>query len=127
MDNKRRFSRVNALFDVTLCADDGLSVTGTLRDVAIQGAFVTCEPTIPLGTPVKVTIVLHGGIDDIPVSARAEVVRYEEDGLSVHFTEIDIDSVEHLRNIIRYNAEEPDVVWEEMQGGHLLRDAQPPT
>ena len=46
----------------------------------------------------------------------------EETGLGVHFTEVDLDSVEHLRNIIKFNAEEPDVVWEEMQGGHLLRD-----
>lgn len=61
MDNKRRFGRVNAVFDVTLCADDGLSVTGILRDVAIQGAFVACEPIIPLGTPVDVTIMLQGG------------------------------------------------------------------
>lgn len=122
MDNKRRFSRVNTLFDVTLDAGGGISVQGTLRDVAVQGAFIACEPILKLGTPVDVTILLHGGIDDIPVNARANVVRREETGLGVHFTEVDLDSVEHLRNIIKFNAEEPDVVWEEMQGGHLLRD-----
>lgn len=42
--------------------------------------------------------------------------------LGVHFTEVDIESVEHLRNLITFNAQEPDIVWEEMQGGHLLRD-----
>lgn len=123
MDNKRRFSRVTAVFDVTLSRGDGTAVVGTLRDIAIQGAFITCAPAMDLGTPVEVTILLHGGIDDIPVKARATIVRIEEEGLGVHFTEIDLESVEHLRNIITFNAEEPDIVWEEMQGGHLLRDA----
>lgn len=123
MDNKRRFSRVTTVFDVTLKTPEGLVIVGTLRDIAIQGAFITCEPELELGAPVDVTILLHGGIDDIPVNARATVVRREEEGLGVHFTEIDIESVEHLRNIIAYNAAEPDIVWEEMQGGHLLRDA----
>lgn len=123
MDNKRRFSRVTAIFDVNLTRADGIFLAGTLRDISVQGAFIICEPAMELGTPVVVTIVLHGGIDDIPVRAQAEVVRREEGGLGVHFTEVDVDSLEHLRNIITFNAEEPDVVWEEMQGGHLLRDA----
>lgn len=123
MDNKRRFSRVTAQFDVTLCAEAGDSVTGTLRDIAVQGAFVLCEPTLALGTPVDVSIVLHGGIGDIQVIARATVVRHEDSGLGVHFDEVDLESVEHLRNIITFNAEDPDVVWEEMRGGHTLRDA----
>lgn len=122
MDNKRRFSRVTAIFDVTLTTGAGQSVVGTLRDVAIQGAFVTCSPALALGTVVDSAIVLHGGIDDISVKARAEVVRHEESGLGIHFLEIDLDSVEHLRNIIKYNAEDPDEVLEEMQGGHPSRE-----
>jgi hypothetical protein len=122
MDNKRRFSRVTAIFDVTLTRADGIFLAGTLRDIAVQGAFIICEPAMELGTLVEVTILLHGGIDDIPVKARATVVRREEGGLGVHFTEVDIESVEHLRNLITFNAQEPDIVWEEMQGGHLLRD-----
>lgn len=123
MDNKRRFSRVTAQFDVTLRAGESDPVTGTLRDIAVQGAFVVCQPVLALGTPVEVSIVLHGGIDDVKVTARATVVRHEDGGLGVHFTEVDLESVEHLRNIITFNAEDPDVVWEEMRGGHMLRDA----
>jgi len=123
MDNKRRFSRVTAQFDVTLRPEVGEAVMGTLRDIAVQGAFVNCAPILALGTPVAVSIVLHGGLDDIQVSARATVVRHEDSGLGVHFDEVDLESVEHLRNIITFNAEDPDVVWEEMRGGHMLRDA----
>lgn len=123
MENHRRYSRVIVPLDVILDAGGGVSVAGTLRDVAIQGAFITCEPILKLGAPVQVKIVLHGGIEDIPVMARAEVVRREENGLGIHFTEIDIDSVEHLRNIIAYNAEEPDVVWDEMHGRQLLHNS----
>ena len=118
MDNKRRYSRVTAQFDAILRDSAGRAISGTLRDVAMQGAFVTCEPALDLGTAVGVTITLHGGIDDIVVNARAEVVRREESGLSVHFTEIDLESVGHLRNIITYNAEDPDVVWDEMHDTH---------
>lgn len=123
MENNRRFSRVIVPLDVVLAADGGVSVTGMLRDIAIQGAFITCEPILKLGAPVQVKILLHGGLEDIPVMARAEVVRREENGLGLHFTEIEIDSVEHLRNIIAYNAEEPDVIWDEMHGRQLQHNS----
>ena len=67
----------------------------------------------------EVSIILHGGIDAIPLIARATVVCHEDSGPGIHFDEVDLESVEHLRNMITFNAEDPDDVWEDMHGGQL--------
>lgn len=117
MSDKRRFSRVNVPFDASLTDANGACISGSLRDVAIQGAFIACSPSFALGTPVDVDIALHGGIEDVHVVSRAEVVHREDDGLGIRFTAIDPESVGHLRNIITYNAEDADRVLDEIYEG----------
>lgn len=56
MDNKRRFSRVTAIFDVTLARCGRNFPDGHLARSAVQGAFIICEPAMELGTLVEVTI-----------------------------------------------------------------------
>ncbi len=121
MEDKRKFRRVNVRFDVTLSRKKETDVVGTLRDVAVQGIFVTCESSLPMGAPLDFRIVLHGGIDDVEVLGRGEVVRVEPTGVGVHIKALDIDSVQHLRNIIAFNADDPEEAIEEMQGDHTLR------
>jgi hypothetical protein len=36
------------------------------------------------------------------------VIRLEDNGIAVEFTTMDLDSYTHLKNILRYNAENPD-------------------
>lgn len=127
MEDKRRFRRVNVPFDVTLSAEGRPDITGILRDVAVQGIFVTCETDLPMGAETSFQIVLHGGLDDIKVAGRGEVVRIETGGVGIHFSAVDPESIEHLRNIIAYNADDPADAWEEMQGGHGLREGQETT
>lgn len=120
MDNKRRFSRVRVPFDVSLTDANGACIAGSLRDVAIQGVFITCSPSFAHGTTVDVDIALHGGEEDIHVESQGEVVHREEDGLGVRFTAIDPDSVAHLRNLIAYNADDADRILDEIyEGGGL--------
>ena len=123
MDDKRRFSRVNAPFEVILAAEAREEVTGRLRDVAIQGLFVSCDEDFAMDTVVWFRIVLQGGIDDLEIVGKGRVVRIEDEGVAINFTAIDPESVPHLRNLIALNAEDPEGVWEEMRGGHDLRAA----
>lgn len=119
MQDKRRFSRVRVPFDVTLTAGDGTVVGGLLRDVALQGAFIDCHPSLAKGTAVDLDITLHGGVEDIHVLTSAQVVHQESDGLGVRFTGLDPDSVAHLRNIIAYNADDADRVLTEIYEGGI--------
>lgn len=124
MEDKRKFRRVNVDFDVILTAEGDHEITGALRDVAVQGIFVTCDTSVGMGAHVWFRIVLHGGIDNFEVVGKGEVVRVEPGGVGIHFTAIDPECVQHLRNIIAYNADDPAEAWEEMQGGHGLRGAR---
>jgi hypothetical protein len=121
MDNKRRFSRVRVPFDVMLTTLDGVTVSGALRDIAIQGAFITCESLLDLGTEVEVDITLHGGVEDIHIVTSGEVVHQEAEGLGIRFTGLEPDSVGHLRNLIVYNADDADRVLTEIYEGGSRR------
>ena len=41
-----------------------------------------------------------------------EVIRKTEEGIGIRFEEIDIDSFFHLKNIVYYNTDNPDLVAE---------------
>jgi hypothetical protein len=109
--------------EVVLSCDDQNEVHGELRDVAIQGIFVTCSETFALDTVLWFRIILHGGLDDIEILGKGQVVRIEDEGVAIHFTAIDPESVPHLRNLIALNAEDPSEAWDEMRGNHGARAA----
>lgn len=124
MEDKRRFRRINVPFDVVLSAEGGPEIPCGLRDVSIQGIYVTCEACFDPGTVAWFRIMLQGGSHDIEILGKGEVVRVEHGGMAIHFKAIDPESVHQLRNLIALNADDPSEAWEEMQGGHDLRAAR---
>ncbi len=51
---------------------------------------------------------------DVYVRVEGEIIRSESNGVAVKFTQIDPDSLFHLQNIIRYNAEDTEAIDEEI-------------
>jgi hypothetical protein len=43
-----------------------------------------------------------------------KVVRQDDSGVGVQFEEIDIDTFYHLKNIVYYNADDPDQVEDQL-------------
>jgi len=124
VEDKRRCTRISVLFDVIVTGEDNNEVTGRLRDVGLQGMFVRCESPFAMGESVWFNIVLRGEPDKTEVVGKGTVVRMENDGLGIHFTAIDPECVQYLRNIIAYNADDPAGALDEMQGGRGLRRAE---
>ncbi len=57
---------------------------------------------------------LSGASSELCLQMKGEVVRVLDDGIGVSFIEIDLDSFHHLKNIVYYNAEDPDQIEEEI-------------
>jgi hypothetical protein len=89
------------------CATENLSVKG----VSVLG--ITDHK---IGETCELSLALNGSTSQLRLSMKGKVVRADAEGIALHFTEIDLDSFYHLKNIIYYNSDDPDTVEQELMG-----------
>lgn len=113
-DDRRKNTRVDfqatadIKFSATIyskCETDNLSIKG----VSILG--ITGHK---IGEICEVFLALSGSTSELRLEMKAEVVRVDKAGIALHFTEVDLDSYYHLKNIIYYNSEDPDLIKTEL-------------
>lgn len=122
MDQERRlFSRATVRVQAEV-SDGSLNLMACeTRDLSLQGVFVMSDVLLPLRTPCTLTFVLEGLVLPIELKLKAEVVRCQPDGLGLRFCAIDnLETYQHLRNLVLYNSPEPDQVLAE-ECRHLAR------
>jgi hypothetical protein len=113
-DERRRRTRIVFTTEVELTAGD-LTVKSTKsRDVSMTGIFIFTDQRLEPGSTCQITIRLLGASSDLRMTAEGRIARLTEDGVGVEFTSLDLDSYVHLRNLIVYNAEDPDGILEEV-------------
>jgi len=125
--NNREFTRVRSRIPVDI-EIGGTTVSGEVRDISLDGLWLPTADRFDEGAACHVTIHLA---EAVKVRADGVVIRSAPEGFAVHFTELlGLDSYEHLRNLILYNAVEPSTVEQEFHShlGLLRADAslQPP-
>lgn len=109
--SRREFTRAAVDMTVTLEEEGRPLVVSQLENVSLRGAFVATREPPPIGTRVTVRIDL-GGVDEdgtpLEVRAAGRVVRVDANGCGLEFVELHgLGSLEHLRNLVLYNAPEP--------------------
>ncbi len=120
--NNREFIRVRTRIPVDVEAD-GKTISGEVRDVSLNGLWMRTTVPVSERTPCRVTIHLA---EAITIRAEGMVVRSGPDGVAVHFLELsEVDSYEHLRNLIRYNAVDPAEAEQEFDSHLGLRSVDP--
>ena len=103
-DNKRNFSRVETHIDVELACGDKIA-TGRLTDVSMQGVGLDCDEILPPQAECLVKLFLGEPRESSScIEAKGNIVRSTDHGIGVVFTEIDLDSYDHLRNLVLLNA-----------------------
>lgn len=115
-ENRRTFTRVSVHVGVRLLdADGGVVLEGLLNDVALGGLSVDAtSDDLVVGDSVSVAIALHTEAE-WDILASGKVVRADETGTAVTIEAItNPESYEHLRNLVLYNAPEPDRVEDEI-------------
>ena len=87
------------------CETANLSLKGmTVKGIAGHAVGEVCD----------VALSLSGSSSRLALRMKGEVVRVDKSGISLHFTDIDLDSYYHLKNIVYYNADDPDKVASEV-------------
>ena len=98
---KRRFERiaVEGTAEVGWC---GKSFWGRVRNVSLLGAMVEIPVEIPVGDPVSLRMHIEAASQNV-VLVEGVVARTGA-GTGVKFTNIDILSLAHLRNLFAHNS-----------------------
>ena len=117
--HRREFSRVTVHLQAELTAD-GIHRVGTMENLSLKGGFFRAEGAPAEGLRCKVQMHLAG--TEVNVSVVGTVVRSGPAGCAIQFVEImGIDSLEHLRNVILFNTNDPAQVEREFQDHLGLR------
>jgi len=108
MTEKREFTRVPFETEVRLSAAGKTIVSNKLQNVSLGGAFISSDETFPPGTMCLLEIKLTGPASMLKIGIEASVVRSEEHGIGVKFSRMDVDSLIHLRHIVRIHSGDPN-------------------
>jgi hypothetical protein len=118
--NNREFTRVHAAVGVEIIAGAQVIRAEHLVNVSLNGMLLSPVPGIEVGTACQVTLILAA--DGPRIRANGRVVRAGDTGLGVSFDElIGVESLEHLRNLIRYNGSDVSRIEEEFDSHLGLR------
>jgi hypothetical protein len=129
--NHREFTRITT----SLHADvqiDGIRILGHTQDVSLKGMLFRCAAVLPVGRACIVTIRLGGITPDAEhgptlIEAAGRVVRSAMDSCAIEFTEfLGVESYQHLTNLLRYNAHDPDKVTHEIDSHLGLKRIETP-
>jgi hypothetical protein len=115
---KRAFIRVPFRMNTSIRTRDRSIWSSSTLDISMSGLRIaSSEEPPPEGTQCEIEIVLAETPSSVIIEAGGTIVRSEPGTLAVHFTEVDIDSFEHLQLLILNNAEDPERAEQEF-GAH---------
>lgn len=111
---KRKNIRIDFKTRVVLkCAGETISSDADSRDISLKGMFIKTDKLLAVGTPCDLELILTGASTNLNLAIKGTITRREADGLGVSFDGIDLDSYWHLKNLLLYNAQDPDKVEKE--------------
>lgn len=114
-EERRTRTRVHFTTQVIVKTDESEIVAeANSEDISIKGLFVNTEERIPVGTPCDIEILLTGTSTRLALTIKGIITRQDASGLGIAFDSMDPDSYVHLKNIVLYNASEPEDIEKEM-------------
>lgn len=111
MPNKRKRMRVKTGIEALISGGCLEKYPVKLRNLSLKGAL--CDPEPRLCSLGACTFALKLS-EEAGCVICANIVRNDERGLAVDFESMDESSFFHLRNIVRYHADDPDAVDREL-------------
>ena len=109
---KRRFSRIVFNVEARLTVNTVEYNLERLTNLSVGGCLLDVNDGFSVGQQCMVTILLSRMAPGVTV--YGEIVRVAKGEVSVRFTSVTPENLHHLKNIIRYNAEDPERIDEEL-------------
>lgn len=90
-------------------------VEGDVIDLSTGGMLFQTAQKIPLDEIVQISLFLYGTSSNLSLNISGRVVRSTDAGTAIRFTELDLDSFIHLRNIVSRNAFDEEKIIREFE------------
>ena len=120
---KRETTRVPVHFGATVQIGDTVIMVDRTSDISLKGLYVLADNLPTRGSECVVTLNLtEDGGSHIEVAGK--IARINKDGFAVEFNEIDVDSYEHLKNLVMYNSTDADEVEKDFDSHLGLKRAK---
>jgi len=108
-DDRRGFVRVPFNTEVEVEAQGTIIRSREEINLSMSGIRLNTNEAIPSpGAACRVKIILQASDNRVSLGANGKVVRSAPGSLAVEFSELDLDSYHHLRNLILNNTDEPE-------------------
>lgn len=114
MAEDREFTRVPINIEVNLNSSEGTVKTLKTRDLSIKGVFVESDEQWPEATECDVSLTLQAA-EPIKIEFKGKVERVLDSGMGIEFLEMDLESYEHLQQLLRYNSLDSDKIDSEIK------------
>ncbi len=110
-NDKRQNVRVAFQVDIEVIFDElKINVTGDSSNISLSGVYVKTDKTVPLHTPCQVVLYLSGTTEPMALTMSGHVARKDAGGFAVNFESMDLDSYSTLKQILRFNTGDPDII-----------------
>ncbi len=90
-------------------------IEGEVENLSTGGMLLKTPNDIAAGESVSVSIFLYGSSSHLALNIAGTIVRHTGASVAIKFTELDLDSFIHLRNIVSRNAFDEEKVIREFQ------------
>ena len=118
MTNRREFTRVPRRIETDVATTTG-TLEGWTQDVSLKGIYFECRTPQESDQPCRLTLYLDGRQGSARIEAEGQIARVERRGMAVEITELRGEqSYEHLKNLVIYNASDPEAARAEFEN-HL--------
>lgn len=84
---------------------------GDSKNLSLKGIFVETPIDVPIKARCRVQIFLSGTEPPVSFQLEGAVARKEPSGFAIAFDPMELESYTELKNIVRYNTEDPDDVY----------------
>lgn len=111
MDNQRRHSRAEAGFEADVMVA-GNAYPVITRNLSMKGVLATANAGIESGKDCTIRILLAPAIK---IEVDGTIIRADEGGTAVEFRSMDDDSFSLLHRLMQWNAEDADIIDEELR------------
>lgn len=111
-DNRRRRSRVHTNITAFYLQEGHEPYPLVTENISLKGMLAKPQPGIVTGEAGVVRIELSA---DASIEMECEVIRSDKTGVAIDFKAMDELSFVHLRNLVRYNAPDADLIDDELK------------
>ena len=113
--NQREFTRVPVHIEAEVKIGDITVRAKETNDISMKGMFIDCDKTFEVGMECSVSLILARSDQPISVNVKGKVERCTAGGLGIEFTEIGLESYDHLQNLVRFNSHDSGQVEQEIK------------